>query len=90
MENLRNRRVLGRVAVCAGLSLATLSFCAAIASANSAPADDPFLPWIPDAGLFSPAPDAGVGSMMPAPPAPDAPPADLDVAVPDPDLQADS
>jgi hypothetical protein len=61
-ENLRRRRVLGAVAVCGGLSLAAISFWGGIAGANSAhpaPADDPFPPWIPDPGMFTPAPDTG-------------------------------
>jgi hypothetical protein len=61
-ENLRRCQVLRAVAVCGGLSLAAISFCVGIAGANSAqpaPADDPFLPWVGDPGLFTPAPDTG-------------------------------
>jgi hypothetical protein len=71
-KNRCRRRVLGTAAVCGGLSLAAISFCAGIGSANSAPApaDDPFLPWVPDPGLVSPAPDTGTlltnaGNVMP-------------------------
>lgn len=60
--NFKRRRVLGAAAVCAGLGAAALSLCAGIAAANStppAPADTPFVPWVPDPSLLSPAPDVG-------------------------------
>ena len=76
-ENLRRRRVLGAVAVCGGLSLAATSFWVGIAGANSAqpaPADDPFPPWVGEPGMFTPAPDTGTfltnaGNVTPLVPA---------------------
>ena len=59
--NFKRRRVLA-AAVCAGLGAAAMSLCAGTAAANSAPsapADIPFLPWVPDPSVLSPAPDVG-------------------------------
>ena len=86
LRNLRDRGVLGEVAICGGLSLAALSFCAGIVSANSAPADDPFLQWVYAAPMLQTPTDHGTLLTH----VPDQPLAEPDVVAPDADTQPDS